>query len=793
MPSVYDDQQTTSIDDLERSFAGPSAEVSGSDIAAKKRETNALEAAYAAPSATTSGSQKLAEAKELAKQEKAGSDQVGAGYTPSVEPTRRKSSISARKRAGIAGAIIGLLTGTLTVGTLLTGPLEFIHFSKALSIPHFAATSHFSDSRLGKIWIYSRTKSAGDTRLDWTERIYKNRILASMKELGITPASPIPGDATGKLDYLKDWKLDPTIKGSPIEGKNMTQMREWAKETFGDSANVSAYKGSLYIRTKGFGAQVKTTYLLNKAMGRSDLSAAMRTRVLGKFFDITLHPLHIADQKLNLKATQLYDNWKTNREKAIKEGASPPEVTGTAQTTDAKGKPTTTPLPPEPTTTVGIKTTMANFLHSPTGKVTSGALLGAGLVCAARQVADNVGNFKYAQVIIPAMRTGMEMIALGDQIESGQDVNTTQLGYYAQQLVTRDSNGKILNSWSDASSIEANNGGSGGVPAPSQLTESVQAGAAIPASLQWTQNGAVSALCGTAGQALQVGVGVVSIAFGGGILAGIATAVAGGLITSKAIDYASSALSGDVFQLGTGALLGSQADYGAALASNMTSMQFAGNPLSAAQAYELDQQTVAYEQADFQQKSLIARVFDVQDQHSFASQVIDSNVFDARNDVASLQQTFFNPLKTFGSLFSNIFSPSHAFAASGYDYGFPTLGFSLEDQNNPLIAVPQDNAKYVGALLDSNSASAQTYIQRANTCYGIEITKGPQGWDAIPQNTDAFRNAYAGKGVDPSCSIPASQDPDWLRIRAFIADTASFEGWACKAGDAISCSNDGFN
>ena len=795
MPHVYDDQKTDSLEDLEKSFAGPSATESGSDIAARSKETAGLEASFAAPSATTSGSKKLEDAKGLAQKEEAAVDQVGdKGYTGPTKPRPRKRSASVRKRASIAGIIIGLVTGTLTIGSFLSGPLEFLHFAESIRAPHFSATSNFSDSRLGRYLVYARTNSVGDTRLNWVERMYKGKILGEMEKLGIKPITDTHLNQGIGLDYLNSWELDTTTPGSPIKGMKPEQVTSWAKSNLGiDSNNVLVTNDNkVYINTDNFVTQTRTTYNLNRALGKSRLASAMRTRTLGRFFDITFHPIKILDKKINTKVADLYKSWKENRTQSIKDGASSVKVETGTTSTDANGKPVTTAGPSEAATPSGVKQAMTDFLSSPAGKVTSGALLGAGFVCAARETAIGISDFKYAQVIVPLIRTGMELISLGSQIQSGKDVDTTQLDFYAKQLVTRDSNGKILNSWSDSASIEKNNGGSGGVPAPDTVSQSVKPG--IPAGLQWTENPAVAALCSGAGQAIQLGVGIVSIFFGGGILTDIAKVLVTGILTAKGISFASDALSGEAVTLATGADLGSQADYGAALASDMTSMQFGGNTLSSKQAYELNQQTVAYEQAQFQSKSLIARLFDVKDRHSFASQIIDSNVFDAKNDIASLQEGLLNPLRAFGSLFSNIFSPTRAFAATpAYDYGFPTLGFSLEDQNNPLIAVPQENAAYVGKLLDSNSPSAQAYIQRAYDCYGVQIVNGAQGWDVVPASTDAFKNIYAVKGSqDAVCSTPASQDPDWLRIRAFIADTSAVEGWSCTVGDETACSNDGF-
>ena len=137
MPNVYDDQQTTSLEDLERSFAAPSAVESGSDIAAKRRETADLEAAYAAPSATESGSKKLEDAKGIAKKEDSvpTSQDNQINFTGGKNTNKKKGLIRglfSRKRARNAGIIVGIIT-TLVGGGSLLGFLNVFSLDTYLS------------------------------------------------------------------------------------------------------------------------------------------------------------------------------------------------------------------------------------------------------------------------------------------------------------------------------------------------------------------------------------------------------------------------------------------------------------------------------------------------------------------------------------------------------------------------------------------------------------------------------------------------------------------------------------
>lgn len=807
---IYDDEKTAEarIRALEKVARGNTI---GSDAEIAARNEN--------PDNPGGG---VAEAKDLVKGEKNAAEDTKSAtpenqidqdfrFTGGKRQAKTNGSWLKRQRgiAVLSGGVFSSIFAIWVAGSFIAGPLQFLNFANSIRIPHFSATEHFTDSRLGKIMVYSRTNTVGDTRLNAIERTYKGKILASMEKAGFKPATPVTDTAASKLNFLKDWEIDTSTKGSPFEGMSQEEVRNWAKTNLGDSSTVSEYKGKTYIKTDSFIKQVKTTYELNRVLGKSRLTSAVRTRVLGKFFDFTLHPMHIADQKINSwfvnKTSDAFKKWQSNRETKIGSGASVVETVDSRSAKDAtnatKDRPAQAIDGGSTDSIGGSKASQAisslkDFATSKTGKIGGGALLGVGIICGAREVANGIGDFKLAQVYEPLIRTYMEAVSVAAQIAAGEDVDMTQLNYYAEKMVERDQNGKILNDTSMSKSIKANNGESGGIDLDTNTKEAIKAGA-IPTGLQWTVTGTtgslVSALCGTTGQIIGGVLTIGSIFIGGGIL----TTLIGAAAFGAGIHYATQWLQGQAVNIdATGAEYGSQADYGGALTGAAQAMQFAGNTLTSTQISELNQQTAEYQQQEFDSQSFIARLFNPVDTHSLTSQMIESNVFDTKNTIASLQEGLLSPLSAIPNFFSNIFSGKKAFAAaSTYDYGIPVLGFSLEDQNDPIIAIPQENAQKVGELLDdpNQSSQAQEYIARAKRCYDVNIVKGTDGWDVMPTTApDAFKSIYIDKGYqDSDCNTSGAQDPNWLRIRAFIADTAVIESWACTEGDDASCAASG--
>ena len=806
--AVYDEEKTkhdSDLDELERSFESPSATQSGSDIAQRNAETQQLEDAYNAPSAETSGSaavearkKKAEDAAELRDKEAEAVDQVGEGYTGGEKGKKRRGWIT-KKRASIVGAVVG----TMTIGSLMlipiSGPLQFLNFAASLKIPHFSNNDLFSNGRMSKFFVYSRTRSVGDTRLSFLERKLNKNILADMEKIGLRPVadSRIPG--ASNLDHLKYWQFDTTSENSPLRGMNPDEIKAWAKDNLGvdgKDVKILGNQKNAYIKADGLVKGTYSSYRLNRMLGHNGLASFMRGRVLTKFFDVGFHPLRPIDEKLNVKASNYASKFKKamdeRRTKYIKKGTSALTIdTSKAkqQVENSDGSKSSVPTEGGENTTVETKnkSSLRQFFDTPGGKLAGGALLGAGMVCAAHMVAEGVADYKQTELIEPTIRTGMEYLSIADQQAAGDpDVDTQQLSYYGDQLVTRDKDGKIIDQASQAESIVANTGGTGGVPLDAQTRASYVAG--VPDWLQWAESGLVKSMCDTTGSIILGVVGIASLATGG-VVTGLVQLIGGAVIMDQVITRTTDWLSGQAFQLGTGALLGSQADYGVFYAANSVGMQFGGTELSTTEAARANEVAIDLDNKAFSHEPLSTKLFSKTDTRSLVAKLSLGISASRTAGIGGM----FSKLMNIPSLFSNFFSAvtPRSFAQvkqSTYDYGTKVMGWSLTDQQKKLIENPIENADEAAKIL--NGPSGQTYIDKAYTCFGVSIENSTDGWTAIPKDSSAFKEYYAGGKRDSSCDNDTSDS--WLRIRAFIADIGVAESYACSKGDEQSCLNSGF-
>jgi hypothetical protein len=507
---------------------------------------------------------------------------------------------------------------------------------------------------------------------------------------------------------------------------------------------------------------------------------------------VTWHPLKVADKKAT-SATE--EALKKKWDERIKEGIEP--ASGDASTassgTDENGKPIPATDADKATvagTPKNAKGILSSIAESKSAKITGGVAAVAGIACALKSVDDNIAAIKYYQLMVPMIRVGLDAVAVGAQIKSGQDVDPAELSYLSHYLSSTDSSTGNTTSWNDAASIRANSGEGGGVAADPNLVSTIQKGK--PSWLDWTQNNsALNAMCSTVGQGITT-----VISFGVGVLSGetvstVVGAVAGAVAAPKLIDYVSNLFAGDALDVNNlaGAAYGTVADFGTALGANAAALGMGGVELTAAQVGEVNQQTAQEQTKEFDSQSFFARTFDLKDYRSLASITLAgaSNSFtrNVASTTSGILGTFSSvlrmPLKLFGSLV-------HA-APTPYQYPFATYGFSLADQSNSAVEDPYSNAENVGKLLDSNGqGGTPDYIAKAKSCFGVQITKGDQGWDVIPTkdiNVYDSDNYSSGDCAD-------SGDANWLKVRFFILDTGTMEGYACAVlNDPESCANDG--
>lgn len=708
-----------------------------------------------------------------------------------------------KRKAKIAGGIAGAGTlGGLLGLTFLGGPLQFIHLAETLHANHLSQQEDASDGRMGKMFRYlSNNLDPGETRLGWIGSKYKTRILGQLKEIGVTfNTDPLTG-------YMKSATIDTTNEKSPYEGTNEEKKAAIASDYGVDVKDVHQFAdGKFHITNVSSKYTIQKNILKTtiKAEGAGGVAAAGRTRVLKRYYGLSWSPLSRIQSAIHDKESAiLKDKYKKYKEKwdnRIKKGVEPTTANGSQakddEGTDKNGNQKTGPASPEEQANINSSTEGASAKLSAlktTGKIAGGIGAAAGLACALKAVDDSVGQIKYAQVIIPMIRVGLEAIAVGDQVKSGQNVDPDELSYLSHYLSTTESNGKT-SSWTDAMPIRENNGDTGGVDMNQGIKDTISR-EKLP-WLDWTQQPPITQLCSTAGSIITGIVGGVVGVLSGGIVNTVAGFVISAIATGPIINYVSGLLAGDALNIDSlaGAAYGNVADYGAALGANAAALGMGAVQMTAKQLAEVNSTTQQEQKAEFDSQSFFARTFDLYDYRSLASIMLSGDTNSFTRNLATATTGVTHTLGSMLSLPLKLYASTVHAAPAPYQYPFATYGFSQEDLNNPAVENPYANADAAAKILDTNGQNGTPdYIQKAAYCFGVQIAKttdddGVARWDVIPNNDV---NVYDTDNYDANSCIDSS-DPNWLKIRFFILDTGTFEGYACaEFNDAGSCANDG--
>ncbi len=698
-------------------------------------------------------------------------------------PSRIKSILSSKrgKRALIGGGITSILVGgSFGILSLVSGPMQFIHLSQIEMKAHFSHQEDAGDTRLGSIFRFMNTKDVGETRLSWLESKYKNRMLLQFKSAGLEPVFDT------KTGYLKGLSVDRTSENSPYKGLSNEETLKQLETRYGTRA-YQISDGKFYLPERTFFAQRRALNGLSREIGFSKVTTAARTRVLSKYGMVSWHPLKILDKKINTSIASLIDSYRKKYTEEIKTGSDGATIDTTgASTEDKNGK--TTPLDGSKTTatTESTKTTLESIKASNGLKITGGIGALVGIVCTVRTVSDNLGPIRWQQVIMPITRVGMDAITAGQQVADGLDVDPIELSALSQNFVKRDSNGKVISSWDQAAGIQSDVGGKGGVAIDQGTLDMVNN--VKPDWIKWADNAAIGTLCSGVGQVITGGVSIVVGVISAGVASTAAQILAASLIGPQVIDHISALVAGDASNaLGPGATFGNNVSLGAFFGANAAALPLGGIQLSPSQTAELDQSSNQLDQQAYAQKNVFARIFDPTDYRSLTAHVIDSQALSSPTEtVAQFIRVAATLPQQIGSSLASLFMNRTAFAAVGANYGIPEVGISSQDLSNPNTANPRANAEYVATkLLDNNGQNGvPDYIARADTCFGVSITKDSnQKWTVIP--THAVTNLY--DGTYPTAECQSANDAQWQKVRMFITDTGVMEGWACTQGDDISC------
>ncbi|HET9722014.1 MAG TPA: hypothetical protein VFP32_03225, partial [Candidatus Saccharimonadales bacterium] len=778
-------------------------------------------------------------------------NQVGRGWQPG-EKQHTRFTLGGRltRRRGIfGGGIVAIVVSILLLLTNLQGPFGFLHFAQLLEKFHFSTLQNEQDNRFMKVSRYVRYASKGEVekaRLSFLGNKFANRFETKLNAGGLSSAY------TDKFGLFDGYVIDRNNEN--FKGKTDDQIKQIIKDTYGVDAvegstitgHGNAIKGELVVKASdlGYAKTFKLNYQVLRQAGYNKLSAAIGARLFCQKAGCTWHPLkklgigNASDVKRKL------EDWTRKNNEAISEGQeavtlepdpnSPdPDNNDPQKTTEAGNKQETGDsikgVSGEAQSVKSGEKTIGDFKGSLVKGIGGGGAAAVGVLCTIKAINDKSGEIKEAQVVLPLIRLAIELMAVGGQIESGQDVDLNELKQLYTQMVGKDSQTGKITSYDEAQPIQHNLGDTdNGVPPNSTLT-TIDKGSPFDSFLGKVPG--LNTACSTAGQ---IGIGALSIGLDftgigaviGQLLGGVATSLAASPLINQAADW----LAGQAVDVASlaGADYGNAADFGAALAANSQNLTSGGQALSSGQAVTLANLNNQWDREEFNQQSIAYRLFSPDDQRSAISKVIDSSSPSLTQNIAKMGSMFTN----FGQMFASVpklFTPAAHADTTPYDYGFPTYGFSEQDMDNPAIQNPYQNACYVvgcqgvptddgstqnitGFLTGTTDGSGQGdsgWITRAQDCFGVSIQPvtvqtdngEQQQWDVTP-GSSSLPNPYGNSQYenDHHCGDPAPADCtgntsdacNWLRLRFFILDTETMNSMGCYAGDDQACSDVGF-
>ncbi|HEX5456197.1 MAG TPA: M15 family metallopeptidase [Candidatus Saccharimonadales bacterium] len=716
-------------------------------------------------------------------------DQLGKGFTGGAAiaggQLGRAMALLARNKRKTAGGALGgfIIASLLLLFMTAQGPLELVHLGEILQ-KNFRGQQSASSSRFNKlfrngVYRFAKTGEVGETRVGRWGSKYVHQALDELKGQGIEFKERTA------LGRFKAIEIDTANPDSPYSGMSDGEIR--ADLNLPDNPELLQREGSKVIvnveptSVKNLKLQRMLSKTLFRSLEKGTITTAMLVRWFGKFFGIPdmFHPIHRKAVASLEKLIQKFGNEE-----------------GSVQAEEERSQPREG----------FIKNKFGSAQDSLRDKLggkedlLSKGLIATGVMCLVRGTADEVVKVNEG-VVTASELNAVDKIAVGSQVEYGQDISLEQAGAIKNSF--KDKKGHTI--WEGkALDATAHDGKGTGKDIPSGYSQAFS-----PATTVKNIKDAIS---------LKVHTPAGNIDFGGlacstpGLIAqavfnlallvaaaptdGATLAVYTGEQGLSAGAYAGAAyflqkvfvklLASDavVPAVSRGPLGGNILAYGARAAANMSARARGGVELAGSFATVMDKDLEQQDQAEFQSKSLFARMFDVNDYRSLASVSIDGMSGSPAQEISSIASSLTNFGGMFSKLFSSLIPQAHA-AQPDYKWAFPRYGIPNSILNDPAFQDPYDNADKVAKILDKND----DYIDRAERCFGVDIAKDSGVWDV--KITDKDVNPNSDEYIDSNCDHTG--DKNWRRVILFVFDTRLTDAVACYEGDDDACDRQAIN
>ncbi len=706
--------------------------------------------------------------------------------------TKGKGRLTRRQKI-FGGAAGGLMISGIFLGfTFFSGPGQFLHFAQLLQRFHFITDEEFMNGRTGKLIRYARTANSPEKRNMgfWGNKL-ADRYETKLRKAGIEADY-------GGTKRIQALSIDPdTPEGrqalGDIQSRGVEIPDPEPTPDGGRRVRIDLDGSSARVRRQVLGGMVESIKL-------GKISSTIGKRVLRVRAAVDFHPLKNITRALDEDFFKYVKRVKEKRKAQRSRG-----VDTTARSTDAEtdadgdGEETDGDKAARDAADQGREVTDGLDGNSSTpeisarsaeikGKLAKGAGIAGtvALTCGIYKLGESLPQIQYQNIILPLLRIGMDIIAIGSQIMSplqiAKDVNVNELGVIAQDFYNEDDG----TSWASARSIQAELGQE--QTGPDMPNSSKPGRDAKPVFFDIVSNiiegvpggpTACNAVTSKAGGWIIDGAGWAFSATGpagfiGNAIVDLAIGAATGAFVDDLVRWL---VNGQVANDAAGALLGNYANYGALLAANDTSISHGGSALSSQQTAALDAERKHLLNAEFQRKPLLARYFDLNEPRSLAAKLLYENPRFSERPQTMLASLFNSPMTVLPALAGPLQSKAHAQQGS-YDYGFPEYGFSLEDQEDDRVEDPYANAAIVEPkLTDLNNKYGDCFSMKIDPATG-KMQSGPaKRYDEIDEKAE--------------CNDGSE---DLLRYRFYLADMATEKSLTCYEGiDESACEELGFS
>jgi hypothetical protein len=734
------------------------------------------------------------------------------GEDNSSKTSSVRQFFSTKKGKATAGSgIIGTIAvvGGIAFFSIASGPFEFVHIAQLLEKFHFSSIENQSNDRLLRMMSdvhYETTGRAYHTNLSFLGNQMANKFESKLNDQGFTSAYDHIG--YNKLGYVVDRDSE------NFKGLSDSEIKQKLQGQYGDNISFTTDStGDLILeQPSGYiSSQLLVKGVLEDA-GYNSITSSIGARIMAQRDGVSLHPLQILDNKLFATLDAKIDEWQKTRVQNEQTGADPNTVIQEQEDAPAGTAPGDTSAQASANQVSGAASgtqteaetaaqeiasgsgaaaasgALSNLTQSLGFKLTAGPIAAAGVLCLAHGIAQDSGNIKESETVLPLVRTGMRIMSEGSQVQSGQDIDLNQLSLDSKQLFNS-SNGT---SWTDSQSIQSELGqsyNSKTVYASKDKTlNSINSGTPFDVLTQGSFGSALGGVCSAVQSTLGQVAGDV-IGFLGGPISFLGTTAISSIFGGTLVNDLAHYLAGDAVDVyASGGQFGNYVDYGSKLAANDQATSEGGRALTSSQVSVLNNANNTQAKNEFDQHSLAYRIFNPDDNMSLVSSIMDNqsndigvNLKDAAFSTLNIGQSL---LTSFSSLFNGL-----AFAnPAPFNYsGLPTDGISASEMDDPNVQNPYANGDAVATILDKNGQAGEPdYIGLAQQCFGDTLTQititTPQGstqqvWDVDfgTSTVNTFSAAY--KQIAPMCN--STSDENWNRICMFIFDTENMKAIDC--------------